>query len=367
MSRLPLYLDYASTTPVSKDVLEAMTPYFTTHFGNPSSRYHAYGWLAEEALENSKNLIANKLYCNPKEIIFTSGATESINLALKGISVEKIISFESEHKATLDVLNNLKVQKVTLKVDENGLPDWEEVLQHAKVPNSLISSLWVNNETGVICPINKLQAIKKESGCMVHFDATQAVGKIPVSFQESGADMLSFSGHKIFGPKGTGALICKSGIKLSPQIVGGGQQRGLRSGTLNIPGIVGLAKAVETINENASSDFKLLQAYFESEILRLNPSFRINGKESKRVGLISNVQLTGYDGEEVLNKLHKIAVSNGSACNSASTLPSHVLKAMGLSDEAAFASIRFSFSSLVTKDDLDFALGHLKEVLNSIN
>lgn len=363
MKTLPLFLDYASTTPVSDVVLEAMLPYFKETYGNPASRSHAHGWLAEEAYVQSKETIAKELDCSPSEIIFTSGATESINLALKGAEVEQVITFATEHKATLDVAGHLGIKSIVLSVDQNGYPNWEEVSKAAKLAPSLISFLWVNNETGVIFPIKEIQKVKAETNSLLHVDATQAVGKIPVSFKNSGVDMLSFSAHKIFGPKGVGALLVKTGVKLNPQIVGGGQQRNRRSGTLNIPGIVGLAKAVE--NSNISEELDSLKSYFEAEVIATFPSFKINGKESKRVSHISNIQFTGYDGEEVLQKLHKIAVSNGSACNSATTLPSHVLKAMGLSDEAAFSSIRFSFCANNTKADIDFTLEHMKEVLGS--
>lgn len=366
MNQLPLYLDYAATTPLREEVFEAMKPYFLENFGNAASRHHAYGWLAEEALDESKKMIAQKLECDTKEIVFTSGATESINLALKGADFKQIITFKTEHKATLDVCNTL--EKSGLKVwyipiDEDGMPDLELLEKVATQEKSLISALWVNNETGLIFPMEQLKTIVQNTGSLLHIDATQALGKLAVSFKNSAADFLSFSAHKIFGPKGMGGLIVKNNQALRAQIDGGGHQRNRRSGTLNIPGIVGMAKAIELMNWKEGEQLKSLKASFEAEIIRLFPYTKINAINHARVPHISNIRFEGYDGEDLLLKLHKIAISNGSACNSASTLPSHVLKAMRQTDEQALAGIRFSFSNFTTKADLDFAVNHLREIL----
>ncbi len=362
----PLYLDYAATTPIHPEVLDAMLPFLKENFGNASSRHHAYGWVAEEAVDTAKSQIRKGLNCNQKEIVFTSGSTESINLALKGADIEQIITFRTEHKATLDVCKTLGKQGKKIHfvlVNENGEADLADLKTAAQRAKSLVSVLWVNNETGLIMPIPEIAEICEATDSILHVDATQALGKIPVDFKNSGIDLMSFSAHKIYGPKGMGGLLVKENLKIEAQIDGGGHQRGMRSGTLNVPGIVGLGKAVSLIEQNASEKFKSLQAYFENEILKSFDFCRINAGKANRVGLICNIRFGGYDGEDLLMKLHKIAVSNGSACNSASTLPSHVLKAMGQTDEEAYAGIRFSFSSSNTEADVDFALEHLREVL----
>ncbi len=366
---MPLYLDYAATTPTSQEVLAEMLPFFTENFGNAHSRHHAFGWIAEEAIAQAQLRIAEKLKCKPKEILFTSGSTESINLALRGTALSQIISFKTEHKATLDTCQYLAKQgkKVQiLEVDSNGLPDLEEVIFYAKNEPSLISALWVNNETGVVFPIEKLLEIKDKYQGVIHVDATQAIGKIAVDFNASNIDLLSLSAHKIFGPKGVGALLVSPNIKLEAQLLGGGHQRGLRSGTLNVPGIVGLGKAIVFANVFEHENLATLHQYFEGEILRTISNCSINGSSSPRVNSISNICFNGRDGEDLLQRLSKIAISNGSACNSASTLPSHVLKAMGCTDDEAFASLRFSFSPYTTKNDVDFCISHIQEVLNQV-
>lgn len=359
-TKYPLYLDYAATTPVASEVLEEMLPFFREDFGNASSRHHAFGWLAEDALETAKERISTKLSCKKKDIVFTSGATESINLALKGLPYKQLITFTTEHKATLEAAASLAHKVVFIEVDKHGLFDVEEVRKAAMQAPSLISSLWVNNETGVISPIAALAEIKQSTGALLHVDATQAVGKIPVDFENCGADALSFSGHKIFGPKGVGALLVNEEIKA--QIHGGGQQRNRRSGTLNIPGIVGLGKAVERIELKPLHE---LQEYFEKKLLQTFPSAEINAAGSPRVPHIVNVKLNGHDSEEILMRLNQVAISNGSACNAASTTPSHVLKAMHQSDAEAYAGLRFSFCENTTKEELDFALYCLKEVVDA--
>jgi cysteine desulfurase len=371
LKKLPIYLDHAATTPVSTEVLEAMLPYFTENYGNPSSRHHAYGWLAEEAFDTAVEQISKTFKCKKKEVLFTSGATESINLALKGFFENKpetrLISFNTEHKATLEVAENLKrngAQVSILEVKSSGELDLDVLESELKKGFGLLSIMWVNNETGLIHPISEIIKLKEKYDFVLHVDATQAVGKLEIDIR--GIDLLSYSAHKIYGPKGIGALLVREGIKLSPQIVGGGQQRSLRSGTLNIPGIVGIGLAtklaqqnIEKYNQHCGS----LKADFESRILKIFPKATINAADSSRVSNISNVCFTGYDGEDLMLKLHKIAVSNGSACNSVTTFPSHVLIAMGLSSANAFASLRFSFSWGNSEKDLDVFFDNLLNVL----
>jgi cysteine desulfurase len=369
---LPIYFDYAATTPLNEAVLNEMMSYFTENFGNSGSRHHAYGWLAEEAVDDAKGRIAKALKCNQKEIIFTSGATESINLCLKGF-IElnpnyQIISCETEHKATLEVVADLakKSTKTTLlEVHGEGELSLEKLEKELQNGKSLVSLMWVNNETGVVHPISEIIKLKEKYDFLLHIDATQAVGKIEIDF--SGIDFMSFSAHKIYGPKGMGALLIRDSQKINAQILGGGQQQGLRSGTLNIPGIVGLGKAVE-IATSRIADFNThcreLQTTLETEIVKIFPKARVNAAKAHRVSNISNICFDGFDGDDLMRKLYRVAVSNGSACNSATTFPSHVLTAMGMSESDAFASLRFSFGWENTEKDLEVLFENLGKIVN---
>jgi cysteine desulfurase len=368
---LPIYLDYAATTPLAPEVLEEMMPYFTENFGNAGSKHHAYGWMAEEAVDEAKERIAKAFKCKKNEIVFTSGATESINLALKGFldlnPDYQIISCVTEHKATLEVVGDLAkkfIQTTLLGVNVQGEISLEKLETELQKGKSLVSLMWVNNETGLVHPILEIIKLKEKYDFLLHIDATQAVGKIPMDCSE--IDFLSFSAHKIYGPKGMGGLLVKDSQKINPQILGGGQQRSLRSGTLNIPGIVGLGKALELSN-NRIGDFNAhcdkLKSSLESKILKIYSKTRINASDSQRVSNISNICLEGFDGEDLMRKLHKVAISNGSACNSASTFPSHVLMAMGMSEADAFASLRFSFGWENSETDLEVFFENLKKVV----
>lgn len=368
---LPIYLDYAATTPLATEVLNDMIPCFIENYGNAGSRHHAYGWLAEEAVDKAKERIAKAFKCRKNEIVFTSGATESINLALKGFLELnpdcQIISCVTEHKATLEVIADLAKRSIgntLLEVNKEGeisLAQLETELQKGK---SLVSIMWVNNETGLIHPISEILKLKEKYDFVLHIDATQAVGKIPIDF--SNIDFLSLSAHKIYGPKGMGALLVKDSEKINPQILGGGQQRKLRSGTLNIPGIVGMGKAVEQATIRIA-DFNdhcdKLKFILESEILKIYAKAKINTSDVKRVSNISNICFEGFDGEDLMRKLYKVAISNGSACNSATTFPSHVLTAMGKSEADAFASLRFSFGWGNSEKDLEVLFENLVNVL----
>lgn len=370
---LPVYMDYAATTPVHSEVMNAMVPYFSGFFGNPASRYHAYGWMAEEAIDSASALISKNLGCGKNEIIYTSGATESINMALNGVMESdqdlQLITFETEHKATLETAKYWESKNRSvciLKVDQNGQLDLNVLSEVLKNKKSLVSAIWINNETGVIFPVDDLVELKKKHDFLLHIDATQAIGKLEFSFNSIGFDLMSFSAHKIYGPKGVGALIVKKDVVFSPLIRGGGQQRGLRGGTVNVPGIIGLSKALELVIDRTEayvSKTLKIKTELERQLIERFDFLKINGSSSKRTCNISNVCFTGHDGEDLLMRLSQVAVSNGSACNSASTSPSHVLKAMGLSDQHAFASLRFSLGYENKMEDINVLMENLEEIL----
>lgn len=384
----PIYLDYNATTPIDKRVLDTMMPYLTEHFGNAASRSHAYGWKAEEAVSTARQQIADLLGCSVKEIVFTSGATESINLALKGFFEMKVsslplhlerglggevlhfITLATEHKAVLDTMAHLEklgAEVSYLPVKSNGLVDLE-VFKSAFKPNTaLVSIMWANNEIGVVQPIEQLAAITHQNGAVFHTDATQAVGKIPIDIQN--IDLLSFSGHKIYAPKGVGALYVKKNVKLTAQQDGGRHERGLRSGTLNVPSIVGLGTACEIAAQESNEEserLRILRDKLEIGITSTIEGTHVNGNLENRLSHVSNISFEGVDGEMLLMNLNKIAVSNGSACNSASTEPSYVLKALGHSDDLAYSSVRFSLGRFTTESDIDLAIAHVKEVIQKM-
>lgn len=373
----PIYLDYAATTPVDEQVLEVMLPYFTQHFGNPGSSQHPFGWVATEAIAEARRSIATCIGANEKEIIFTSGATEAINLALKGViganikENKHVITVTTEHKAALEVCKSLEssgVEVSYLPVNPDGNINFD-LLQAAINENTiLISFLWGNNETGVIHPVKDLVRFAHEAGILIHFDATQALGKIPINVQYSEIDLLSFSSHKVYGPKGVGALFIKKGTPITAQQNGGGQERSIRGGTLNVSGITGFSKACELASANIESNDRIreLRDLLEQSLREKLPEITINGENSERLPHISSISFPSVDGEEFLMRLNKVAVSNGSACNSAATEPSHVLKAMGLSDELAYASIRFSLGKLTTAEEIHTAVNHVVSVYNTM-
>lgn len=365
----PIYLDYAATTSVDAKVLEKMLPYFSEHFGNASSRHHPYGWQAEEAVDEAKSNISKILGCDSKEIVFTSGATESINLALKGVFESQkghLITIKTEHKATLDTaeyLQNKGTEVTYLGVDKNGNIDLNKLDESILNNTKLISIMHVNNETGLIMPMDEIVDLAHRKGVLVHIDATQSIGKMRVP---QNADLLSFSGHKIYGPKGVGCLIAKRNVKTSTQMHGGKHQRNRRSGTLNVPGIVGISEALKIVSDLDVSVMESLRNAFEETLTKELSFLSINAKEGKRVSNISNVCFHGIDGEELLMKLTKIAVSNGSACNSASTEASYVLRAMGLSEQDAFSSLRFSLGKDTIKADMENAVDHVIETAKKL-
>jgi cysteine desulfurase len=379
---LPLYMDNHATTPLDPRVLEAMMPYFTGKFGNAASRNHQFGWEAEAAVENARGQIAKLIGATSKEIIFTSGATESNNLAIKGIAEmyrergNHIITQQTEHKAVLDTCKKLEKMGyiVTyLAVQPDGLVDLED-LRNAIVtegPNKtiLVSIMYANNEIGVIQPIREIGKICHEKGVLFHTDAVQAVGKIPVDVQADNIDVLSLSGHKIYGPKGVGALYVRRRnprVQITEQINGGGHERGMRSGTLNVPGIVGLGAACEICGQEMASEAAReieLRDYLKNKLESALDYTQVNGNMEHHLPGNLNMSFVYVEGESLLMGINDIAVSSGSACTSATLEPSYVLKALGLGDEIAHSSIRFGLGRFNNKAEVDYVADKLIDVV----
>jgi len=380
MLKLPIYLDNNATTPLDPRVLEAMMPYLTEVFGNAASRNHPFGWAAEEAVDYAREQIASLIHCDPKEIIFTSGATESDNLAIKGIfemyaqKGNHIITTTTEHKAVLDTCKHIEKLggRVTyLPVDSEGLISLEE-LEAAMTPETiLVTIMYGNNETGTIQSIREIAEIAHKHGALFMTDGTQAVGKIPVDVQADGIDLMAFTAHKIYGPKGVGALYVRRKnprVKVTAQMDGGGHERGMRSGTLNVPGIVGLGKACEIAQQDMEADTKRLSTMrdrLEKELLTLEESY-VNGSREQRLPHVTNISFKYVEGEGLMMGVKDLAVSSGSACTSASLEPSYVLKALGLSDDLAHSSLRFGLSRFTTDEQIDYAIGHVKEAVTKL-
>lgn len=366
-----IYLDNNSTTPVDPKVLDAMLPYFREHFGNASSRSHAPGWIAEEAVKIAREQIASLLQVQPREIIFTSGATESINLAIKGVfetyasKGKHIITAYTEHKAVLDTCEALitKGAEVTyLPTDREGMINLDDLQKAIRPDTILVTFMWANNETGVIHPIEQIGKICEEKDVIFLTDGTQVFGKIPTLPEARGVHLMAFSGHKIFGPKGVGALYVRMKnprIKLRAQIDGGGHERAMRSGTLNVPGIVGLGKAAEVASasmEATADRLRQLRDLLEERLLQNIEDSHINGAIHQRLSHVSNIRFKHIDGESLMMTFNqKMAISSGSACTSASVEPSHVLTAMGLSPDEAHSSIRISLGRFTTEEEVDKA------------
>jgi cysteine desulfurase len=376
--KFPIYLDYNATTPVDERVLEKMLPYFSENFGNASSRSHLFGWTAHEAIDNSREQVAKLLHCQSKEIVFTSGATESNNLAIKGLfelfypQKKHIITLQSEHKAVLDVCLSLEKKgcEVTyLKPDANGLASINEIENAIRPDTFLISIMYANNEIGTIQPIKEIGKLARKHDILYHTDATQAIGKIDVNVVEDNIDLLCLSGHKLYAPKGIGALfINKQSIanRMIAQMDGGKHERGYRSGTLNVTGIVGLGEACEIIQNIDNQTIKKLRDRLEQGILQNISETNVNGSVDNRLPNLTNLSFGGVDGEKLLDSFKDIAVSSGSACTSASIEPSHVLKAIGVNDDLAYASIRFSLGKYTTKAEIDFTIKYVKQVVESL-
>jgi len=380
MLKLPIYLDNNATTPLDPRVLEAMMPYFTEVFGNAASRNHPFGWAAEEAVDYAREQIAALINCDPKEIIFTSGATESDNLGIKGVyemyaqKGNHIITATTEHKAVLDTCKHIEKLggRVTyLPVNEQGLISLEE-LEAAMTPQTiLVTIMYGNNETGTIQPIREIAAIAHKHGALFMTDGTQAVGKIPVDVIADGIDLMAFTAHKFYGPKGVGALYVRRKnprVKVTAQMDGGGHERGMRSGTLNVPGIVGLGKACELARLEMAQDAERLSKMrdrLEASLLELEESY-VNGSREHRLPHVANISFKYVEGEGLMMGVKDLAVSSGSACTSASLEPSYVLKALGLSDDLAHSSLRFGLSRFTTDEQIDYAINHVKEAVTKL-
>lgn len=381
MLKLPVYLDNNATTPCDPRVVEVMLPYFTENFGNAASRHHPYGWAAEEAVDLAREQVAKLIGAETKEIIFTSGATEAINLALKGVFemyAEKgnhIITSEIEHKATLDTCKHLEKQgaEITyLKVNHEGMIDLRE-LEAAITPKTImVAIMYANNETGGINPVREISAIARTHGILMMSDATQAVGKIPVDVNRDGIDLLTLSAHKLYGPKGVGALYVRRKsprVRLTAQIDGGGHERGMRSGTLNVPGIAGLGKACELSMQEQDADGKrlsVLRDKLENALLQLEETY-VNGSRTQRLPHVSNISFKYIEGEGLIMGFNKsIAISSGSACTSASLEPSYVLKGLGLTDDLAHSSLRFGLGRFTTEEEIDYAIQAVSDTVNKL-
>ncbi len=378
MSKYPIYLDYNATTPCDPQVLETMLPFFSQHFGNASSKAHAHGWHAEDAVSQAREQVASLIGADQKEIIFTSGATESVNLAIQGLAQQQtirgkhIITVATEHKAVLDVCAHLQGQgyEITyLPVDAFGMISLALLEDSIRKDTILIAAMYANNETGVIHPVADIGRIAQKHSIPFICDATQAVGKIPVDVYADGIDMMAFSAHKMYGPKGVGALFIKKRnplLDISPLVFGGGHERKLRSGTLNVPGIVGMGKAAELCNSMMASEAKRmgeLRDYFWQEIGSIQ-GVKWNGQKSHSLPHVANICFNMDGGDKLIKMLSKyMSVSSGSACSSAAVEPSHVLKAMGLSDAKAHSSIRFSLGRFTTLQEISTAIEELKKAL----
>ena len=371
MLKLPIYLDHNATTPMDPRVLEAMIPYFTENFGNAASRNHSFGWHAEEAVDYAREQIAQLIGADPKEIIFTSGATEGNNLGIKGVyemyasKGNHIITCTTEHKAVLDTckhLEKLGAEVTYLEVQPDGLIDLKALEAAMRPTTILVAIMYANNEIGVIQPVKEISAIAKKHGALYFSDAVQAVGKIPVDVIADGIDIMSFTAHKMYGPKGVGALYVRRKnprVKVTAQIDGGGHERGMRSGTLNVPGIVGFGKAAEIARLDMAGDterISKLRDKLENALKVIDETY-VNGNPAHRLPHVSNISFKYVEGEGLMMGFNKdIALSSGSACTSASLEPSYVLKALGLGDDLAHSSLRFGLGRYTTEEQIDYTI-----------
>ena len=379
--KLPIYLDSHATTPVDPRVVEAMLPYFGEVFGNAASRNHSFGWAAEKAVARAREQVAELIGASPREIVFTSGATESDNLAIKGVaeaataSEPHIITCATEHKAVLDCVKHLEQRgcRVSyLPVDSEGVLDPEKVRRAVTPKTILISIMAANNEIGVIQPIAEIGCIAREQGVPLHVDAAQAVGKIPVDVERDAVDLMSLTAHKMYGPKGIGALYVRRRgrrVDLATQIDGGGHERGVRSGTLNVPGIVGFGRACEScameMEAEARRVGRLRDRLWEGLSGRLD-GVSLNGSREHRLPQNLNASFDGVDGEALLLGLDDIAVSSGSACTTDTPEPSHVLRAMGVKPALAHASLRFGLGRFTTEEEIDYAVDKVARVVERL-
>jgi cysteine desulfurase len=379
--KLPIYMDNHATTPVDPRVLDAMMPYFQNVFGNAASRNHAFGWSAEEAVEKARRQIADLVGANPREIVFTSGATESNNLALKGVAEmyaergNHIITAATEHKAILDTTKKLEKHgyRITyLPVQQNGLIDLDMLKEAITGKTILVSIMYANNEIGVLQPIREIGKLCKERGVILHTDATQAVGKAPVNVIADNIDLMSLSAHKMYGPKGVGALYVRRKsprVQVTSQMDGGGHERGMRSGTLNVPGIVGLGKACDIARQEMAEEgrrLSFLRDKLKDKLLAELDECYINGSMEHRLPHNLNISFAYVEGESLLMGINDVAVSSGSACTSATLEPSYVLKALGAGDDLAHSSIRFGLGRFNTEEEVDYVAQKVIHVVKKL-
>ena len=380
--KFPIYLDNHATTPMDPRVLESMLPYFTEKFGNAASRNHAFGWEAEEGVETARKQIAKLIHADAKEIVFTSGATDSNNLALKGVvemyheKGDHIITSSTEHRAVLDTAKTLETKrgvKVTyLPVDKFGMVNPEDVRNAITDKTILISVMFANNEIGTINPIKAIGKIAKEKGILFHCDATQGVGKVPIDVQEMGIDLMSFSAHKIYGPKGIGALYVRKKnprVRIAAQMDGGGHERGMRSGTLPVPLIVGFGKACELCEQEMAADaarLSVMRDRLHATITKALEDVYLNGHPTERLPHNLNVSFAYVEGESLLMGCKEIALSSGSACTSATLEPSYVLRALGVGAELAHSSIRFGLGRFTLDEEVDYAAKKIIETVTKL-
>lgn len=382
MSAYPIYLDYNATTPCDPRVVEVMLPFFTQHFGNAASKSHAHGWYAEEAVEYAREQIANLIGADAQEIVFTSGATEAINIAIRGVAEKNthkgkhIITVATEHKAVLDVCDYLGSQgyEITLlPVDKHGMVDLDQLRTSIRKDTLLVAAMYANNETGVIHPVSKIAEIAKEHNALFFCDATQVVGKKTIRVKDEGIDLMAFTAHKMYGPKGVGVLYVKKQtpkIDIAPLFYGGGHERKLRSGTLNVTGIVGMGKAAEicitVLDQESQTLYRLNNLLWEG--IKSLEGVSLNGKREQSLSHVSNILFAVPGADRLLKLLTKtISVSSGSACSSAIASPSHVLKAMGLTDEEAYSSIRFSIGRFTTEEEVNKTIDAIKLSYSRLN
>ncbi len=378
MLKLPIYLDNNATTPMDPRVLEAMTPYFLEDFGNAASRNHPFGWKAEEAVDYAREQVAKLIGADPKEIIFTSGATEGDNLGIKGVfemyasKGNHIITATTEHKAVLDTCKHIEKlggEVTYLSVNRDGLIDLKALEAAIRPTTILIAIMYANNEIGTVQPVKEISALARKYGALFFTDGTQAVGKIPVDVNKDGIDLMAFTAHKMYGPKGVGALYVRRKnprVKVTAQMDGGGHERGMRSGTLNVPGIVGFGKACELCMLEMQSDTEKiikLRDKLESTLLKLEEAY-VNGSTEHRLPHVTNISFKHVEGEGLLMGFNKnIALSSGSACTSASLEPSYVLKALGLGDDLAHSSLRFGLGRFTNEEQIDYTIKAISETV----
>ena len=376
----PIYLDYNATTPVADDVLDAMLPFFREHFGNPASE-HAYGWAADEAVKQARERTARAIGATPRTVTFTSGASESVSLAIRGAGAiyggrrYRIVTVRTEHKAVLETCAAMEREGYEIEylpVGADGLLDLGRLRDAVDDKTLLVCVMWANNETGVIQPVPVIAGIAHDAGALFMTDATQAVGKVPVSVNDDGVDLLALSGHKLYGPKGVGALYVRQRgprVRLQPQITGGSQEAGLRAGTVNVPGVVGLGAAAalaRRVQEEDAGRLEALRDRFEAAVCEAVPGTHVNGAGAPRLPNTSSLRFEDVRTSQLLPVMRGVAASTGAACQTQTQEPSHVLTAMGLTPDQSFATVRFSLGRPTTEAEVEAAVGHIAEAVHSV-